>query len=214
MSAEAFGRAFVACYFLFVALHYTARLSGLRARKGYPHAPIGRVTSRNGLHQILFRVFRAAILTAMTVRVFDPAFDRLLLPIPALEATPVLLTGIGAMGVGLFVIDYVHSYLNDEWRSGTGGPQRGPLVTAGPYAISRNPLFAGVLLAQAGTFLAAPSVFTLVCLVVGAMVIRRQVAVEEADLGTRHGETFAAYRARVPRWGFAGSGADAPQATR
>jgi protein-S-isoprenylcysteine O-methyltransferase Ste14 len=209
-----FTKAFVACYFLFVALHYTARLSALRARKGYKHAPIGKATTRNGVHQILFRVFRLAILLLMGARVFSDAVDSALLPIHALLNIPVAVAGILLMGAGLALVDYGHSYLNDEWRSGVGGQPGAVLVTDGPYAVSRNPIFAGILVAQFGTFLAAPSVFTLVCLAVGVTVILRQVGVEEAALEARHGDAYTAYRLRVPRWIAPGARIGEPAVTR
>lgn len=200
VSFLAFTKAFVACYFLFVALHYTARLSALRARKGYKHAPIGDRQSPNGVHQILFRVFRLAILLVMVARVFSGTVDALLVPIHALINIPVAALGILLMGTGLAVVDYGHSYLNDEWRSGIAGEPSRLLLTDGPYAYSRNPIFLGILVAQLGTFLAAPSLFTLICLAVGVVVIVRQVSVEEEQLKLVHGDLYAAYRLRVPRW--------------
>lgn len=193
-------RAFVACYFLFVALHYTARLLGLRARKGYSHAELGPIRSANGVHQILFRGFRFAILVAMAVRVPYPQLDGWLGAIPALETVPVAVTGVLTMLVALGLVDYCHSYLNDDWRSGTAGIAPGGLVTGGPYRVTRNPIFIGILLGQFGLFLAAPSLFTLVSFGVGAVVILRQADVEERDLALRFGATYARYRAEVPRF--------------
>ncbi|BBE71757.1 methyltransferase family protein [Oharaeibacter diazotrophicus] len=207
MSFEDFVRAFVACYFIFVALHYTARLSGLRARRGFPHAPVGPWRSANGLNQIVFRLFRAAILGLMTLRVFVPATDVFLGALPVLETDAVRAVGFVAMCAGLAVADHAHSYLADEWRSGTAARAADVLVTDGPYARSRNPIFTGVLIGQAGLFLAAPSLFTLACLAIGAAVILRQVGVEERTLAGRFGGRYAAYRARVPRWGAVGMAA-------
>jgi protein-S-isoprenylcysteine O-methyltransferase Ste14 len=185
-------------------------LSALRARKGYRHAEIGDRHSPNGIHQILFRVFRLAILLLMLARVFSETVDALLVPIHALASIPVATLGILLMGAGLAIVDYGHSYLNDEWRSGIAGDPGRLLITDGPYAVSRNPIFLGILLGQFGTFLAAPSVFTLVCLAVGVVVIVRQVAVEEEKLQAVHGDAYTAYRNRVPRWVLLGREVGAP----
>lgn len=202
---DEFLRAFVACYFGFVALHYTARLMGLRARTGIPRATIGQGRSRNGVHQIVFRVFRALILVLMALRVAYPEIDVLLGAIRPLETVTVGLAGLAGlvlMAGGLFVVDYSHTYLANDWQSGIGGGAgvTGQLVTTGPYAVSRNPIFAGILTGQFGLFLAAPSVFTLVCLIVGIWVILRQVRVEERALGDIFGPSYALYRQQVPRW--------------
>lgn len=193
-------RAFVAYYFLFVALHYTARLMGLRARKGYGHARVGAPTTANGVHQILFRVFRLAILVLMAARVPYPQIDAWLGPLPALETMPVAAAGMVIMLAALGLVDYCHSYLNDDWRSGTAGPAPGSLVVDGPYGMSRNPIFIGILMGQFGLFLAAPSLFTAVCFMVGAAVILRQVGVEEIELRRRFGAAYEAYAAAVPRF--------------
>lgn len=214
MSFEAFVQAFVACYFIFVALLYTARLSGLRARRGFVHAPVGRAISANGAHQILFRVFRTAILVLMVGRVFSEGIDATLLPIGGLEAPPLQAAGLVLLSLALVVVDYARAHLADEWRSGIAARPGEILVESGPYAVSRNPIFAGVLAGQVGLFLAAPSVFTLICLAVGWVVILRQVKVEERCLAGRFGERWTAYAARVPRWSNVGRLAWGGLATR
>jgi len=57
-----------------------------------------------------------------------------------------------------------------------------------------------VLLGQVGLFLALPSLFTLVCLVVGVWAVTAQVGVEERLLRQRLGANYEAYVARTPRW--------------
>jgi protein-S-isoprenylcysteine O-methyltransferase Ste14 len=86
------------------------------------------------------------------------------------------------------------------WRSGIDETDDHPLITSGPFAISRNPMFVLIQLGQLGLFLSLPSVFTLVCLVVGILVIRSQVRLEEVELQRRHGVAYVDYCRRVPRW--------------
>jgi protein-S-isoprenylcysteine O-methyltransferase Ste14 len=74
------------------------------------------------------------------------------------------------------------------------------LLTGGPYNRSRNPVFIAVMLGQFGFFLALPSVFSLVCLIAGVTVLIRQARVEERALADFFGDTYEAYRRRVPRW--------------
>lgn len=197
---DVFLRAAVACYFGFVAVHYTARLIGLRDRLGTRRAMVGRVASPNGIHQILFRVFRAAILLLMLARAIDPRVDVWLGAIAPLETPAVGAIGFAMMLISLYVVDYVHSWMADDWQSGTAlGPGR-QLLTTGPYALCRNPIFQAIGLGQLGLFLAAPSVFTAVCLLVGWVVLLRQVHVEEDLLARAFGTTYEAYRRAVPRW--------------
>jgi protein-S-isoprenylcysteine O-methyltransferase Ste14 len=57
-----------------------------------------------------------------------------------------------------------------------------------------------VIAAQVGLFLALPTLFTLVCLVLGVWAVTAQVGVEERLLRQRFGESYNAYAARTPRW--------------
>ncbi|WP_123302766.1 methyltransferase family protein [Bogoriella caseilytica] len=75
------------------------------------------------------------------------------------------------------------------------------LVTDGPHAYSRNPMYvgmAGLLAAHAlmrGSWAAAFPVAGYVL-----AIDRMQIPAEEAALEEGFGEEFADYRARVPRW--------------
>lgn len=75
------------------------------------------------------------------------------------------------------------------------------LVTRGPFRISRNPIYLGYALEQAGIALMLGSWWALllvapVVLLMGWLVIPR----EEAHLSRVFGDEYARYRARVRRW--------------
>jgi protein-S-isoprenylcysteine O-methyltransferase Ste14 len=57
-----------------------------------------------------------------------------------------------------------------------------------------------VIVAQVGLFLALPSLFTLVCLVLGVWAVNAQVGVEERLLRQRFGEDYDTYVSHTPRW--------------
>jgi protein-S-isoprenylcysteine O-methyltransferase Ste14 len=61
-------------------------------------------------------------------------------------------------------------------------------------------MFLLIQAAQVGFLLSLPSVFTLVCLLVGMVAIHAQARLEERHLEARHGEAYARYRAKTPRW--------------
>jgi protein-S-isoprenylcysteine O-methyltransferase Ste14 len=74
------------------------------------------------------------------------------------------------------------------------------LVTAGPYARSRNPMYVGWSLVHLGAALVAGSGWILAGLPVAAATIHRQVLAEETLLAERFGAAFERYRERVPRY--------------
>lgn len=75
------------------------------------------------------------------------------------------------------------------------------LVTSGPNAISRNPMYvglAGLLTAHAVALRSVPALAAVPVFVFA--MDRLQIAGEERALAERFGSDYAAYRARVPRW--------------
>ena len=137
-------------------------------------------------------------------RVIDESAPALLAVVPdrgsIAGGEQVLLLGDGLMLVAFSAVVLVHFQMGDDWRSGTRDGDHTQLITTGLFAYSRNPMMLGVLLAQLGFFLALPSAFTLVCLIVGVSAVVAQVRVEERLLSDRFGEFYEAYKARTPRW--------------
>lgn len=86
---------------------------------------------------------------------------------------------------------------------GTPSPHDPPrtLVTSGPYARSRNPMYVAVVAVVVGLALVNGSpLVTAYALVLAASFHRRVVRFEEPVLAREFGEAYAAYRERVPRW--------------
>jgi protein-S-isoprenylcysteine O-methyltransferase Ste14 len=74
------------------------------------------------------------------------------------------------------------------------------LVTAGPYARSRNPMYVGWSLVHLGTALVAGSGWILVGLPAAAAAVHRQVLTEETMLADGFGAAYERYRECVPRY--------------
>jgi protein-S-isoprenylcysteine O-methyltransferase Ste14 len=75
------------------------------------------------------------------------------------------------------------------------------LVTHGPYALTRNPIYLGNTLLVLGLGAAFANVWLMAAAVGAALAADRLAARrEEAHLAARFGADFSAYRARVPRW--------------
>jgi len=74
-------------------------------------------------------------------------------------------------------------------------------VLAGPFLRTRNPLYAGLVLALAGAALGTASpTLALVALAAGAGAHLWVVRVEEPRLAARFGAAYGEYLQRVPRW--------------
>jgi protein-S-isoprenylcysteine O-methyltransferase Ste14 len=201
VTVELFVRWFLAAYFTGVAGFYTITIVRKRRRSGGT-SPVHR-GAPGSLHarvHLAFVCFRAAIWGVAVGRLAFPPLDDRLIPIAPLWRPPVLLTGAGLLLLAFVAVVLVHATMGHRWRSGIepAGPHR--LITRGAFALTRNPTFIAIQVGQLGLFLALPTVFTLVCLIVGLVAIHLQVRLEEAHLAARFGAAYDAYRRRVPRW--------------
>jgi len=77
----------------------------------------------------------------------------------------------------------------------------GRLVTDGPFAFTRNPIYLGNTLALLGLGLMLENPWLLAAAVIAAIATDHLAARrEEAHLAARFGAEFAAYAQQVPRW--------------
>ena len=95
--------------------------------------------------------------------------------------------------------------LGKQWSLVARVGERHTLVTHGPYAKVRNPIYTAMLLLLVGTGLAASNPVQLaVALLLFAIGTAIRIGSEERLLLARHGAEFDAYRKRVPavlpRW--------------
>lgn len=127
-----------------------------------------------------------------------------------MEAMPVRLAGalVAACGLSLDLWSIVTLY-----RARTNIlPHRAAdhLVTTGPFAFTRNPIYLGNTLLVLGLGIAFANPWLVVFAPLAAIATDRLAARrEEAHLAARFGAPFAAYRARVPRWIGRAKGDDA-----
>ena len=89
--------------------------------------------------------------------------------------------------------------MGESWRIGIDDRPTA-LTTGGPFALMRNPIFSGMLLALAGVVALSPSAATLVAWVAVAQLIAVQARLEEQHLLRLHGSAYADYTARVGRF--------------
>jgi|SRR5882672_2022006 len=89
-------------------------------------------------------------------------------------------------------------------RVGGGGPGMDTppeqLVTTGPFAYSRNPMYFGHVIFLAGLALSLRSVLAAVIAVATAVWFQFRVRRDERRLTERFGQPYVDYMARVKRW--------------
>ena len=108
-------------------------------------------------------------------------------------------SGFALMAVGMAWTTYAQISMGRSWRIGIPDSAP-PLRTDGPFALSRNPIYLGMLAFVAGMTLWSPSAVTFSLLAIAYVAIEVQIRGEEAFLERMHGDAYRAYRARVRRW--------------
>jgi protein-S-isoprenylcysteine O-methyltransferase Ste14 len=78
-------------------------------------------------------------------------------PIAALDVTAVHLAGLVLAVAGIAATFYAQVAMGTSWRIGVDPSERTALVTAGPFALVRNPIFAAMLPTALGLTLLVPS---------------------------------------------------------
>jgi protein-S-isoprenylcysteine O-methyltransferase Ste14 len=109
----------------------------------------------------------------------------------------------GALLVGAFVIWNGWTLLTMASHRTSilpGGPTT-VLLQAGPFRLSRNPLYLGLLALDIGLSLLLPSFWALVLVPIGvAALFWGAIRPEERYLSAKFGADYEAYRVRVRRW--------------
>ncbi|MBB4661795.1 methyltransferase [Conexibacter arvalis] len=122
-------------------------------------------------------------------------------PIAALDTTALHAAGAVLAVAGIVATLLAQFAMGTSWRIGVDPAERTALVTTGPFALVRNPIFAAMLPTALGLTLLVPSVIALIGLAGLAVALELQVrVVEEPYLRSVHGDAYTAYAARVGRF--------------
>ncbi|WP_160062075.1 methyltransferase family protein [Psychromonas sp. L1A2] len=151
-------------------------------------------------NHMTFRVFRATIWMVCLARLFLPNVDNYLGMLFFSESFSIVLLGNILLTLGFMMTVIIHFKMGKQWRSGIdpSGPKK--LITDGFYKFSRNPMFLSIALSQFAFFLALPSLFSLLCFIIGVMALYRQILSEETHLLQHFPEQYNIYSTKVRRW--------------
>ena len=122
-------------------------------------------------------------------------------PIAALDTTAAHIAGLILALGGIGATFYAQVAMGTSWRIGVDPAERTALVTSGPFALVRNPIFAAMLPTALGLTLLVPSWIALAGLAGLVVALELQVrVVEEPYLLQAHGTEYATYASRVGRF--------------
>lgn len=200
MNIIEFTRFYLAIFFTLVAAFYTLRIILIGRSTSTVLIFPGKRFCLTWWNHMAFRVFRAAIWMICLFRLTFPEVDNYLGLFYFLDSFAVVLMGNVFLTVGFIATIAIHISLGNEWRSGIDPNRPKFLLSKGVYQYSRHPMFLSIALSQLGFFMAVPSVFTLVCLIVGLYTLRCQALEEEKHLNQVLPVEYKSYSEQVPRW--------------
>jgi protein-S-isoprenylcysteine O-methyltransferase Ste14 len=117
----------------------------------------------------------------------------------------VLPTGLGpyflglllcALGLGFTVWARVH--LGTNWSDAVSHKQGHELVSSGPYARVRHPIYTGLLLAFFSVVIARGDLISVLGGTIMTLAVLHKLRIEERFMAETFGDAYAEYRARVP----------------
>jgi protein-S-isoprenylcysteine O-methyltransferase Ste14 len=106
--------------------------------------------------------------------------------------------GVTLTAAGLLFTVWARRYLGPNW-SGTVTIKEGhELITTGPYAIVRHPIYSGLLLAFAGSAVAIGEWRAILAVVLALLAFLHKLRIEEWWMERQFGSAYRAYCRRVP----------------
>ncbi|QBX56781.1 isoprenylcysteine carboxylmethyltransferase family protein [Nocardioides seonyuensis] len=122
-------------------------------------------------------------------------------PVAALDAAPAQLLGVSAALAGIAATFATQLAMGTSWRIGVDETESTDLVTTGPFALVRNPIFTAMATTGLGLGLMVPNLVALLGFVLLLVALQLQVrVVEEPYLLRAHGQSYATYAATVGRF--------------
>lgn len=124
----------------------------------------------------------------------------MLRPVPVLDRREVKVCGALMLAAGAAIALHAQAQMGATWRAGIDLADH-QLVTEGPFRLTRNPFYTGMIVASAGVVMMVPNLAALTglaALVAGSEVDVRLV--EEPHMRATHGDTYDTYAAAVPRF--------------
>ena len=197
-------RIFLPVYFIaYILVAYMFTVASFRKRYGFDPRRIERPDPVMELGETYRNVLFAIVLAMLVAYAIHPPVMSYLGPISILDVPAVRLTGAAVLVGSLVLVRLAQGQMKSSWRLGfdMAGPPT-ELITSGIFARTRNPIYLGMALLGVGLFLALPNVVTMTVGSLSVLILQTRVRVEERYLLEKHGEVYAAYCRRTPRWVF------------
>jgi protein-S-isoprenylcysteine O-methyltransferase Ste14 len=145
--------------------------------------------------------FVAALLAGVAGPVTALLWPQTLGPLPVFTHLAVQWFGVVLTVTGVAATCATQTAMGSSWRIGVDAEETTDLVTTGPFALARNPIFTAMTATGLGLVLMVPNVIALVGFGLLLVALELQVrVVEEPYLRATHREAYARYEATTGRF--------------
>jgi protein-S-isoprenylcysteine O-methyltransferase Ste14 len=108
---------------------------------------------------------------------------------------------VAVASLGMLLVSWGYWTLGENWAPSVSGVRKDAvLVTGGPYAIIRHPIYSGAFIFLAALALVAANLFILLPTLGLLAVLYTSIDEEEAILIDRFGDEYREYMKRIPRF--------------
>lgn len=152
-----------------------------------------------GLIGRYFKLCLILMFVYISVNALIPNWNKYDIYISSLLNPFLMYFGLFLLGVSLLWTIIAQIHMKDSWRIGIDNDKKSELITSGLFSVSRNPIFLGMILSLLGLFLCLPTLFSILFLVIGYILIQIQIRLEEEFLIKEHGELYKNYLTKVRR---------------
>ena len=152
----------------------------------------------------IYGITGMAIGIFIVARIFYRDLDRELGTLDYIHHDSIVWIGLAIATLSTLFSIFSQIYMAKSWRIGipddAQGERPGDLVSGGPFRISRNPFFTGLIGNYIGLFLMMPNALTLAVIATIWATLNVQIRLEEEFLERTLGAPYSAYKATVRRW--------------
>ena len=188
---------FLLIYFFFI---FFLRSYLLWKKTGVNPLTFNKLDDAHGYNGKVFTFISLMEFVVVFIHAFQPEWYPYLLSFWYLDYDYLKYFGWGMLAISLILVWVAQSQMADSWRIGIDENNKTELVTTGLFAISRNPIFLGIMIANIGLFLIIPNAFILLIVSLSTVSINTQIRLEEEFLKNSHGRIYQNYLAEVRRW--------------
>ncbi len=169
-------------------------------RTGVNPLTFNKTDDAHGFNGKVFTVISFLEAIVVGIYAFKNNWYDYLLPIWYLTHPILVNIGWGLLILSLIFVWISQSQMANSWRIGIDEKNKTKLVKTGMFAISRNPIFLGIMIANVGLFLVIPNAFTLLIVSLSTISINTQIRLEEEFLKREFGPEYEDYLKKVRRW--------------